>query len=250
MKANQSLARAFAVLEHVTDHPGVRLKEVAQATGLATPTASRFLANLESLGYLRSEGNRWRVAARLAGLGRGFLPSDAAAAVSTALMELAEATGVTAFFVVCDRDEAVYVHRAAPTRSGLVSAQRIGTRAPLYCTGVGKIFLSARSDDAIREYARIHPFHPFTPHTTGTHLELLRRVGLVRSQDWACDDEECELGLRCLAVPVRDHGGSIRAAVSISGSKERLAASPSDAQLRALRLAAQSIAPVAEAGSW
>jgi DNA-binding IclR family transcriptional regulator len=250
VKTNQSLARAFAVLEHITDHPGVRLKDVAHATGLAIPTAARFLANLEALGYLRCEANRWRVGSRLAGLGRGFLPSDAAAAIATALMELAEATGVTAFYVVCDRDEAVYVHRAAPTRAGLVSAQRIGTRAPLYCTGVGKVFLGARSDEAVREYARLRTFHPFTPHTVDSLPELLRRVELVRQQDWACDDEECELGLRCLAVPVRDHAGTLCAAISVSGSKDRLGAAPNEAQMRALRQAAAAVAPVAGAGVW
>jgi DNA-binding IclR family transcriptional regulator len=250
VKANQSLQRAFAVLEYLADHPGSRLKDVALTTKLAVPTASRFLGNLESLGYVWSENGRWRVGARLASLSRGFLAGHATAAIDSALGSLADLTGCTAFFVVCDRDEAVYVHRAAPSRAALVSAQRIGARAPLYCTGVGKVFLSERDDGAIRAYCSAHELRRYTAKTADNATELLRRVDLVRQQDWACDDEECEPGLRCLAVPVRDRGGRIRAGVSISGPAHHLDAAPTPDQLQALRHAASTIAPVMEGVLW
>lgn len=250
MNGNQSLRRAFQVLEYVTDHPGTRCKEVSVAIGLANSTVARFLADLEQLGYLRCERNHWRAGARLAGLGRGFMPRDAAATIQAELAELSDSTGLTAFFVACDQDEAVYVHRSMSVRTSLASTKRIGARAPLYCTGVGKVFLAARSDEAVREYAGRTPLLPFTPRTATSAGELLERVRAARRDGWATDDEECELGLRCLAVPVALPGAAVKSALSISGPKASLEIVPSPAQLTALRRAAEAIAPIAELGAW
>lgn len=242
MRQSRALARVFAVLELLADRPGGRLKEVSAGTGLAAPTASRLCAGLVALGYLRRDAGRYRIGARLAGLGRGFLAAEEDAAIAAALADLAAATGLTAFHVVRDGDEAVYLQRAAPTRAQLLSARRIGARAPLHCTGAGKILLAALDEAALRAWLKGRRLEAWTPRTATSPPELLRRIERARALGWAADDEECEPGLRCLAVPVPAAGGGVRAALSISAPAERLGTVPTPAQLRALRRAAAACA--------
>ena len=250
VKANQSLARAFAVLEFLADNPGARLKDVAAATDLAAPTALRFLSNLQSLGYLRQEGMCYYIGPRLASLARGVWSIDLSSAIHTALVELANDTGLTAFFVVCERDEAVYMQRGVPGRASLISTQRIGARAPLYCTGVGKIFLAERSDDEIAHYCMMHELVPLTAMTITDERELRVRLQNIRNLGFACDDEECELGVRCLAYPVRDERHKVRAAISISGPAAQVDRRPNDRQLTAMNRSAEIISDILKDQGW
>lgn len=241
VRANQSLARAFTVLEHVAEHPGARLREVVAAVALPPATALRFLTNLVALGYLRHEGGGYVVTARLAALGRGTWRDDATDSILRVLDRLAEATGLTASLVACAGDEAVYVQRAVPRHATLLSTRRIGHRAPLYCTAVGKVFLAAHGDTAINTYVRTHACPQLTPTTLTSADALHREVAAIRRQGWACDDEECERGVRCFAVPAGALTPDLDHAVSISGPADRVGQRPQASELAHLRAAATAV---------
>ena len=202
MKANQSLARAFAVLEFLADNPGARLKDVCAACSLAAATASRFLSNLSELGYIQQAHQGFTVSARLAGLARGIYARDNTQAIQDLLRILADTCKLTAFYVYRDGDEVVYVQRALPQNSSLMNTQRIGHRAPLYCTGVGKIFLASMDDAAIKDYCSATALEALTPKTLCSYAALLPLIKKVRRQGYAFDDEECEIGVKCLAVAI------------------------------------------------
>lgn len=241
MQANQSLARAFGILEYLADNPGARLKDVAAACELAAPTASRFLSNLSELGYIQPQSQGFAIATRLAALSRGTYALDTHASIQEILRVLADACHLTAFFVKNDNDEAVYIQRALPQHASLMNTQRIGYRAPLYCTGVGKIFLAARSDEAIRSYCRKTKMESLTHKTMCDAASLLRVIQKVRKQAYALDDEECEIGVKCLAVPVTNQAGIVQASISISGAASLFTRENIKQFIVALRHAAQQL---------
>jgi DNA-binding IclR family transcriptional regulator len=241
-EAAQSLRRTFLVLEYLADHPGSRLCDVAEVTHLAPPTALRFLSSLVALGYVRCRDHAYFVAARLAALSRGVWHEEVAAAVAAALGDLAERSGMIAYFTVPEADEAVYLSRALPRRVTIQSTQRIGHRAPLYCTGVGKIYLAVRSDAEVTAYTQRTDMVRLTPRTISHPVHLLTVLNEVRRQGYALDDEECEIGVRCLAVAVRDGQGRTRAAISISGPESLLEPEAITDKAAWLHEAARSIA--------
>jgi IclR family transcriptional regulator, acetate operon repressor len=248
VKPNQSLGRAFSVLEYLAEHPGARLKDVAAGTELAAPTALRFLGTLVELGYVQQHEHGYVIGARLASLSRGMWSGDVAGTIAASLAEVADQLGCTAFFVLRDRDEAIYVQRAQPRQAAFVSTQRIGKRVPLYCSGVGKVFLAGDPLHKRQQYCQRAELNRYTDATITEPMALLRHLEQVANQGYAVDDQECETGVRCLAVPVRDGQQRLRAAMSVSGP---LASFPPDQQaLPVLQQAATALAPYLQEGAW
>ncbi|NRA37019.1 MAG: IclR family transcriptional regulator, partial [Planctomycetes bacterium] len=197
---------------------GARLKDVAASCNLAAPTASRFLSNLTELGYIKQNHLGHTVSPRLAALSRGTYTIDTHASIQEVLRLLADQSNLTAFFVVHDADEAVYVQRAIPINSSLINTQRIGHRAPLYCTGVGKVFLSSWDDGEIAQYCKRTKMEKLTHKTIVDELSLMKLLETTRETGFALDDEECEIGVKCVAVPVRNMQQEVKASLSISGA--------------------------------
>lgn len=215
-ETNRSLARAFAVLEFLAAHGSRRLSEIAAGVELAPPTALRMLRSLQDLGYASQDEGRWRLTGRL----RCLMPDGGETAyVQRHLDRLAAESGQTAFMVVPQGDEALYLQRALPPESALIATTRIGRRAPLYCTGVGKVLLAGRSDEAVERYLVQHRLKQLTPGTISTRNALRAAVARIREVGFGLDQEECEAGVFCVAVPVRDASGAVRAALSVSGAR-------------------------------
>ncbi|MEG1662005.1 MAG: IclR family transcriptional regulator C-terminal domain-containing protein, partial [Clostridiales bacterium] len=99
---------------------------------------------------------------------------------------------------------------------------QIGYRVPAYCSSLGKCLLAALSADELAEIFTTADLIKYTVNTISTLAELKQHLRLVRSQGWAMDDQEFELGHRCIAAPVYDYRGEVIAAISVSGSLERL----------------------------
>ncbi|MDA3960331.1 MAG: IclR family transcriptional regulator [Planctomycetota bacterium] len=216
MAVNRSLARAFTILEFLSAHGAQRLAEVAEGCALPAPTALRMLRSLQELGYASQREGRWRLTARL----RGLMPDGAAhRSAQIQLENLARATGKTAFLVVAEGDEALYLQRALPPDSALVATGRIGRRAPLYCTGVGKVLLAARRDAEVTRYLAEYRLKRLTATTLTSKAALRAVLTAIRAQGYGLDREECEPGVFCVAVPVVDAGGAVIAALSVSGAR-------------------------------
>jgi DNA-binding IclR family transcriptional regulator len=104
----------------------------------------------------------------------------------------------------------------------LQTLQRIGRVAPMQATGTGKVHLVDYSDEQLKELNAKHGFPQLTSHTITNLEDLKKELELVKKQGYAVDDEECEYGVRCLAVPIRDFSGKVVAALSLSSPIARL----------------------------
>ena len=133
---------------------------------------------------------------------------------------LADLTSETVNLSVLDGDEVVYIEKAEGSAS-LRMLSRIGHRAPVHCTGAGKVLLSEMALDEVRAILRRTGLPRFTPNTIVTFDQYLRELEFVRANGYALDKEECEEGASCVAAPIRDHTGKIVAALSISGPTVR-----------------------------
>jgi IclR family transcriptional regulator, acetate operon repressor len=216
----QSLDRALQLLELLADAGGaMRLAELEAATGLPLPTIHRLLRSLAHNGYVRQEpSRRYALGPRLVRLGETAARALGSWAVPQ-LADLVAGIGETANMAVLEGDTAVYVAQV-PSPHSMRMFTEVGRHVPAHCTGVGKALLSQLSDDNVLELLRRTGMPVRTPHTVTDPAALLAQLRDVRARGWAVDDEEQEVGVRCVAAPIA--GSPLGAAVSVSGPSGRL----------------------------
>ena len=206
----QSVERIFQLIEHLAAHPtGVSLQRLAEETGLAKSTVHRLLASLVGLGYVvqDEENGHYRLTLKMFELSSGIVDSMDIMGVAKAHLErLSQRTGEAVHLVIRDGRDIVYIYK---TESGpMRMSSRVGLRSPLYCTGVGKAILATLPGDELEKLTD----------KTITDLEELRsQLVEVRANGYAIDDEENELGVRCVAVAIPGADGRAESAFSISG---------------------------------
>lgn len=216
----QALFRGLAVIEAVADG-AESLQGIGEAIGCTRSTTHRLLSALVHAGYLRSSTRGYRLGARLIEL--GYRARDQISLVESArthLIALAGTCGDTVHLGVREQDDVFYLDKVAGDR-GLEMRSRIGMRMPLALTGVGKaLMLDLDEEQWARLYAagiarRSGPGlrEDFTPWPD--YLEQLKRYA---AGGYSLDLEENELGIRCVAAPIRDAGGAIVAAISLASA--------------------------------
>ncbi|HLV73046.1 IclR family transcriptional regulator [Actinomadura hallensis] len=219
-EAVRSLERAFDLLEHLADAGGeMALSELTEVSGLPMPTIYRLMRTLVNQGYVRQEpSKRYALGPRLVRLGEG-----ASRLLGTwarpVLARLVDEVGETANMAVLEGDEAVYVAQV-PSRHSMRMFTEVGRRVQPHCTGVGKALLSQLPDERVKEILARTGMEPHTPNTLTSPEALLAELAQVREQGYAVDDEEQELGVRCVAVPLR--GAPALTAISVSGPSGRM----------------------------
>nr|WP_233161710.1 MULTISPECIES: IclR family transcriptional regulator [unclassified Achromobacter] len=202
----------------------VSLKELAATTGLHASTAHRILNDLVVGRYVeRVDNGVYQLGMRLLELGslvKGRLNvREAALSPMRALHRL---TGQTVNLSVQQGDEIVYIDRAWSERSGMQVVRAIGGRAPLHLTSTGKLFLSTIDTRQVRAYALRTGLAGHTRNSLTELDQLERELALVRRHGYARDNEELELGVRCIAAGIYDDTGKLVAGLSISAPAERL----------------------------
>ena len=215
----QSVERIFSLIEALAAHPaGASLQTLANATLLAKSTAHRLLSSLVALGYAVQDpdSGRYRLTLKMFELSSGIVNSmDIMSVAKVHLERLAQRTGEAVHLVLRDGWDIIYIYK---TESGpMRMASRVGLRSPLYCTGVGKAILACLPPQEADEIWRHSTPRKLTEKTITTQEELNRQLEQVRSQGYAVDDEENELGIRCVAVAIPGPGGRPETAFSISG---------------------------------
>lgn len=214
----QSVERIFQLIESLAAHPaGAGLQRLAQDTGLAKSTVHRLLASLVSLGYAaQDENGRYRLTLKMFELSSGIVNSmDIMDVAKVHLERLAQRTGEAVHLVIRDGQDIVYIYK---TESGpMRMSSRVGLRSPLYCTGVGKAILATLpADEVVQIWQHTTP-QKLTAHTIVEYDALQAQLTEVRTNGYAIDDEENELGVRCVAVAIPGVGGRADSAFSISG---------------------------------
>jgi IclR family pca regulon transcriptional regulator len=205
------------------DHDALAIADVARLTGLDRATARRCLLTLARLGYAESDGRRFRLTARVLRLGYAYLSAAALPRLIQPYLErLSEATGESCSASVLDGDEIVYVARASQRRV-LSIGLSVGSRLPAFCASMGRVLLAALPpEDARRLFSRA-PLPKLTPATVTDVGRLMAILDEVRAQDFAIIDQELEIGLRSIAVPLRNSQGRVVAALNVGLQAARMA---------------------------
>lgn len=218
----QVIDRLTALLEAIGHYRDpVSLKVLAAETGLHPSTAFRILSAAIDNGLVSRDGNHYRLGIRLLQLGSRVAAHQDLRREARPLMEaLRDRIGETVNLTVRQGDEVVYLDRALPERMMRVE-QRIGSRAPLHVTAVGKLMLGEAGAAACRAYAQRTGLPGYTRYSFTDEEQLVQHVaGCVRA-GFAYDDEEAETGVGCIGVLVHDSEGRIIAGLSISAPIER-----------------------------
>lgn len=218
----QSLERGLAVIKAFDeDDTALTLSDVARKTGLTRAAARRFLHTLEALGYVRSDGRLFSLRPRVLELGYAYLSGLSLPEIAHPHMEeysarMGESTSIS----VLDDGYVFYVARVEAKRIMRVRIN-IGTRFPAHATSMGRVLLAHVSRDRLDTYLATAQLVAATPRTVTSPEELVGLLAQVRRDGYALVDQELEVGLRSLAVPIRDPSGVVVAAINTSTDAAR-----------------------------
>ena len=221
----QVIERMFSLIDVLASREeAISLKEISEKTGLHPSTTHRILNDLAVGRFVdRPEAGSYRLGMRLLELGnlvKGRLNvRDAAMAP---MRELHKLTQQPVNLSMRQGDEIVYIERAYSERSGMQVVRAIGGRAPLHLTSTGKLFLAVDEPQRVRSYATRTGLAGHTRNSI-TQLPILEReLSKARQYGIARDNEELELGVRCMAAGIYDDQGKLVAGLSISAPADRL----------------------------
>lgn len=219
MSPVQSLDRAFDILETLSrEKDGLALTEIGRRLGLPKSTVFRLLDSLGSRGYVErtSATGGYKLGLEFIELASLYLNNlDLKVEAQPFLMRLSHDTGKTVFLAILGGREMVYIDKSE-TFSSLRKYSVIGERRPLYCTALGKAYLSALDEAEARGLLTGVRLERMTP-ATATDIEtVMARVGEARVRGWALDDREIEDNVRCVAAPILDYSARPIAALSVS----------------------------------
>ena len=210
-----SLAKGLRVLEAFgAEHPRLSIAETADRTGLDRATARRCLLTLHAEGYADYDGKFFTLTPRVLRLGMGALAAlPLAQLVQPWLDQLSERIGQSTSVSILDETEIVYLARAAQRRVMSIGLLP-GSRLPAHCTSMGRVLLAALPGPEARAVIDASDLSPRTPFSRTDPEEIIAEIGRVRAQGYALIDQEVELGLRSLAVPLLSARGRVVAALN------------------------------------
>lgn len=242
--AIRSVDRALDILECISAKNGLlTVDQIVSATGLPKTTTFRILATLAARRMVerdpQTQTYRLGMLALVIGV-RAMGDLDLRRGARPHLEQLVAATGETVHLSILSDDSALCLDKLDASRSMRMSSF-VGFLDPLHCSGVGKALLAFQDEPVRRQLIARMRFEPHTPHTITTPDQLVAQINEIRARGYAIDDEEIEEGLRCIAAPIRDHSGTVVAAVSISGPTTRVTEASVSGIAEAVTNCAQSI---------
>ncbi|MBM2294636.1 helix-turn-helix domain-containing protein [Sulfitobacter pseudonitzschiae] len=211
-----SLAKGLQVLECFgSDRPRLSIAEVASLTGQDRASARRCLLTLHHIGYAAYDGKYFSLTPRVLRLGMGALAAlPLPQIVQPWLDQLSEQIGQSCSVSMLDDTEIVYLARAAQRRVMSIGLMP-GSRLPAHCTSMGRVLLAALPEQQAQAVIDASDLTPRTVHALHDPADIMSEIARVRGQGFAVIDQEVELGLRSLAVPIMDAKGRVVAALNI-----------------------------------
>ena len=216
-------AKGLSVIEAFDqDRHKLTIADIARLTGFDRATARRCLLTLVDRGFASTDGKRFSLTARILRLGYAYLASTPLPRlVQPYLEQLSEATQESCSASILDNGEIVYVARAAQRRVMSIGLN-VGSRLPAYCTSMGRVLLAARPEDEAHTILRCAVREKLTPYTVTDIDELIAILRRTRSDGYSVNDQELEIGLRSIAVPLFDREGHAIAAVNVGVQAARV----------------------------
>jgi len=240
----QTLARGLDVIRAFDrERPEMSLSEIAERVGLARAVVRRLLMTLEYLGFVGRRDRMFFLTPRTLELGYRYLAALDLPELAQPLMRaLADEVDESCSMSVLDGRDIVYVQRI-PVRKVMALTLTVGARLPAYAASMGRVLLAGRDDAEVEAWLKGKRFPALTPFTLSEPAAILREVRKVREQGFAYTEQEMEIGLCSVAVPVRDGTGAVIAALNVGmpyrdGARERMM----QVVLPAVRITAAAIA--------
>lgn len=222
----QAFDRMFSIIEHLSNNPrGCSLSELCASCSLPKATVSRMLSSLITLGYAGQdiESKKYRLTLRLFEIGSRVVGYVNILSIAKPYLEQLSATTSEAVHLVSRvGDEVVYLYKEEASNSLVRMSSCVGLHNPMYCTGVGKSILAFLPEQEFAEIWSRTKLIPFTNNTIVDIAQMHTELANIRKNGYAIDNEEHELGIRCVAVPIRDFSGAPIGAISISAPCARL----------------------------
>ena len=218
-----SLARGLQVIESFEGHlEGRSILEISQSTGLSRASIRRILLTLELLGYVERSRQVYRLKTQVLRLGFSYLSSSSVVeAARPALEGITEKLHESSSMSMLDGGEIVYVARSAASRV-LAAGLSVGSRLPAYCTSMGRVLLAALPAVELNAYLGNLKPRAFTSNTIVRVSQLKKIIERVRKDGYAVVDQELEMGLRSIAVPVYTRSNRVVAAINIGTHVSRV----------------------------
>lgn len=222
----KAVTRTVQIIEALADEEELGVTAIAGRAGLSKATAYRFLGTLEQLGYVRQnrDTENYALTYKLLDLAdRARSRRSGAEEIRRILKQLNQETGETVHLAILDDDRLVYIEKLESPRSLRVAmVSHVGRSAPLHCTALGKVLLANLHDPSRSSLLDRLTLTQYTPNTITDRRDLESHLVEVRRHGVAEDNEEYEIGVRCMAAPIYNRGGETVAALSISVPSVRL----------------------------
>jgi DNA-binding IclR family transcriptional regulator len=239
-----AVERALNMLEIVAQSSdGLSNAEISRKLNIPKSSASYILRTLEAQGYLGRdlESGKYKVGLKILSLSRGALGGlDVRGVALPVMRRLMQQTGLTCHLAVLDGCDAVYVEKVEP--EGFIRMDTwVGRRMRVHATSVGKTIAAYIPEEQLEQITQQAGMERRTPKTITTLPKLLKELEKVRTQGFAVDDEENNLGARCVAAPIFDQYGTILASLGLSGTTHQVSPQTMPRILQALKDAARHI---------
>jgi IclR family pca regulon transcriptional regulator len=219
----QSLERGLAVIRCFTgEHPALSISEVAERTQVSRAAARRILFTLERLGYVgRTEAGLFRLQPAVLTLGYAYISGQHLPQVARPHMEMvAEELEGSCSLAVLEGSDVIFVARVK-SRGYLATTLLVGSRLPAHITAMGRVLLADLPDDRIAEYLKNARLQAFTEKTLIDREKIKAAILEARRTGYSFIDQELEIGVRALAVPVLDRSGSVLAGLNVAVADPR-----------------------------
>jgi IclR family acetate operon transcriptional repressor len=203
--------------------PRLSLAELATRTGIPRPTVFRLLTTLEQAGFVAKLSGEYQLGVKCFILGNIVASTlDLREIARPHLQRLRDATGETVHLAVLEGWQVLYLERLqSPHPIGFMRS-RVGAVVPAYCTGLGKTLLAFRPPDDVEAWLRTQTLKAMTPDTITSSRRLVKELRAICQRGYGVDEQEHELGVRCVAAPITNHAGEVVAAISVAGPADRM----------------------------
>ena len=219
-----SLVRGLEIMRAFTrTRPSMTLSEIARATNLPRAAVRRFMLTLAGEGYAETDGKYFNLKPKVLELGYAALSSLSFVEVAQPIMaRLAFKLEESVFAAMLDDEDVVYVASAVSPERRVRISVAVGSRAPAHAVSTGRILLAALPEDEREGYLARVKLKRFTPNTVTSRAKLRKLIEEAGNQGWSIVDQELEIGLRSISVPIRQRNGEVAAALNVACPSSRV----------------------------
>lgn len=224
--SSQSSDKLLQILECIAENRlPLRLQELSERVGMTQPTVLRYLNALQNANYVYQDEDTLRYALtwRICRLSENLNSLAGLRSIASSFVtQLSSQLNLGACLVMAENGRCVYLDCVDTVSNTGHTLQRIGKSSPLHATGSGKVLLSGYPPQQIEALVEEQGLEALTQHTITDKIALLQELEKVRARGYGMDEEECELGLRCISYPLYNYNGSIIAALSVFGELSQM----------------------------